>query len=114
MERFINTQPISCSTAKEEGIFHVAIYNESWTSLKYLTLEARPSQLVIWECGVHFCAFQFRKNPSTNNVLVSTIDKDSKDAIVHFYTMILSFKKDGIQFQKQFTLIYHDWDVLYS
>ncbi len=81
-------------------------------SRKFLTLEARPSHLPIWECRVHFCAFQFRKNPNTNNVLVSTIDKDSMDDIVHSHALILPFKKDDIPFHNQFTLIYHDWDVL--
>ncbi len=53
MERLVNRQPISCFADKEEKVFHVAIFNEIWTSLKYLTLEARPSHLVTPKCGVH-------------------------------------------------------------
>lgn len=112
VERFVHGKPISCFLGKEEGVFHVCIFNESWTSLKYVTLEAILSCLATRMCGVHFCAFQFWKNLSSNNVLVSTIDKTALDDIVESYALMLPFKKDDMSFESQFTLIYDDWDVL--
>ena len=31
---------------------------------------------------------------------------------MNHYALMLPFKKNSVPFQKQYTLVYHDWDVL--
>ncbi len=49
---------------------------------------------------------------NNNNVLITTIEKDSLGEMVNSYALMLPFKKSNVSFEKQYTLIYDDWDVL--
>jgi len=75
-----------------------------------LTLEAKPSDLFIKDCGAHYCIFRFVKD-TDNKVMVNTVEKGSLKELVGSYALLLPFLKHG-RFQKQYTLVYHDWDVL--
>ena len=113
VERFVMGKPISCFSDKKEGVFHAPIYSGCSNKISYLTIEAMPSQYFMRECGgVHFCTFQLRKVQNTNNVLITTIKKDSLGEMVNSYALMLPFKKSNVSFEKQYTLIYDDWDVL--
>ena len=112
IDSFVEGVPISCFSGKEDGLFYVAFYSGSTETINYLTVEARPSHFFIKECGAHFCAFRFQKEPSTQNVLVRTIKKSALEDMVENYALMLPYKKQNVAFQNQFTLVYHDWDVL--
>ena len=60
--------------------------------------------------GVHFCQFHIVEEGAHTKVTDDTRDRllDKIDC----YALMLPFTKNNQNFQYQFTLIYHDWDVL--
>lgn len=110
---YVSGSPLSCFSGKneEDGLFYICFNSGSDATISYLTLEASPSDLFIKECGAHYCVFNFVKD-TNNNVLVNTVEKGSLKGLVGSYALLLPFFKHGHRFQKQYTLVYHDWDVL--
>jgi hypothetical protein len=109
-KRYLRGEPISCFRMKEDSSCHVAMYSGDTKTIRYLTFEATPSVMSTKLCGVHFSKFIVLKD-NVNKALVRTIEKDQLAQKVDGYALMLPYKRDGVQFDKQFTLIYHDWDV---
>ena len=109
---YVSGSPLSCFSGKEEdGMFYICFFSRSNATISYLTLEAKPSDLFIKDCGAHYCVFKFMKD-TDNKIVVNTVEKGSLKELVGSYALLLPFLKQGRDFQKQYTLVYNDWDVL--
>lgn len=80
--------------------------------IKYLTFVAKPSYMFVQEAGVHFCSFILKKEKNSTNALVKTLSKEKLSSMSDHYALMLPYIKVNCDFAKQFTLVYHDWDVL--
>ena len=110
---YVSGSPLSCfSGNNEDGLFYICFFSGSNATISYLTLEASPSDLFIKDCGAHYCAFNFVKDTNNQVLVKNTVEKDSLKGLVGSYALLLPFLKQGRAFQNQFTLVYHDWDVL--
>lgn len=108
--RYDEGKPLSCFVL--DGNFdqvHVA-YNTNFRSstrgnITYTTFKYKTSDLHKKEAGVHFCRFALQDEDSTKSV--DTLN------ITHYALMLpyLHPSTNGA-FEKQFTLVYSDWDVL--
>lgn len=112
--RFDNGKPLSCFVL--DGNFdqvHVAyhskngryISNRGSGSVTFTTFKYSTSDLHYKEAGVHFCRFVQISDERTEKLDMLNI--------THYALMLplLQPRKD-VPFQRQFTLIYDDWDVL--
>ena len=105
--RFEDGKPLSCFFLDDDfNKVHVA-YNVVGTDCSYASFECLPSSLHTKESGVHFCKFKCIQEHSTA--------KKNELNITHEALMlpyIVPARHHRVEFQKQFTLIYSDWDVL--
>lgn len=111
MTRFVQGKPLSCFGTENGGThLHVAYDEGLRFEVKYLTLEYNTSSMYVMETGVMFCQFRFIKTGP--NVMVTATTKKALCEVMNHYALMLPFKKNSVPFQKQYTLVYHDWDVL--
>ena len=76
-----------------------------------MTLVCQPATRFVEETGVHFCNFKILHKEGTSDFDIKTVEKKEFKELVGDYALMLPYmKKDG--FQENFTLVYHDWDVL--
>jgi len=61
--------------------------------------------------GVQFCNFKIAHKEGTSDVDVKTVSKSEFKELVGDYALMLPYMKEG-GFEENFTLVYHDWDVL--
>jgi hypothetical protein len=113
IERFNDGRPISCFQSKHsEKLFYVAFFAGNHAEMSYLTIESHTSEMYVQECGVQFCKFKIVQERSTDKIAVKTASKNEVMDMMDYYALMLPYNKKGITFQRQFTLIYSDWEVL--
>ncbi len=69
----------------------------------------------IQETGAHYCQFTWESNRGTdgkNHVSVVDTTKEDLDKQIEHCALMLPYNNLSKIFQRQFTLIYSDWDVL--
>ena len=112
--RFQKGRPISCFGSKTGGKnLHVAYEGRSRFEVEYVTIECNTQSMNAVEMGVHFCQFRFVSDTRGELVVEETTTANLRDNIVDDRNaLMLPYKKDNIQFQNQYTLVYHDWDAL--
>ena len=113
LSRYMNGKVLSCSRNTEANDnFHVFFFGGDVDVIKYLTFVAKPSYMFVQEAGVHFCSFILKKEKNSTNALVKTLSKEKLSSMSDHYALMLPYIKVNCDFAKQFTLVYHDWDVL--
>ena len=117
LRRFTQGKSLSCFWTKTGGghRMHVAYHPKDapFDQLEYLTIECNTQCLVAVSMGVHFCQFRLVSDHRKQLVVTPTTRNDLRDCIVdEKFALMLPFHKKGIDFQQQFTLAYHDWEVL--
>lgn len=112
LDRIAQGKPISCASSKtNESHFYVAFCSSSQGTLSYVTLVCQSTTRVEEEMGVHFCNFKIAHKEGTSEVDMKTAKREEFKELVGAYALMLPYrKKDG--FKENFTLVYHDWDVL--
>lgn len=112
LDRIAQGRPISCAASKtNDHHFYVAFGSKSQGSLSYITLISQPTTKFEEEMGVQFCNFKIAHKEGTSDVDVKTVSKSEFKELVGDYALMLPYMKEG-GFQENFTLVYHDWDVL--
>ncbi len=112
LKRFRVGEAMSCFRTSEGGDnLHVMFSSGKRFSIKYLTFEYRRTDFFKNEMGVHFCQFKVKKDMENHTVISSTTRDQILDKI-DGYALMLPYKKKNNNFINQFTLVYHDWDVL--
>ena len=105
-DRFESGQPLSCFCLDgNRSEVHIAYHTKGKKDrecINYITYSCRHGILKTCETGVRFCRFdKMRENT------------DHKDAMnITDYALMLPYRKAGLPFQHQFTLVYSDWTVL--
>ena len=69
------------------------------------------------ETGVHLCQFwldQCRGKDRKLHVNESFVDRKQLTEQVEHQAIMLSYRKANQQFQRQYTLVYSDWDVYFA
>ena len=109
--RYASGQPISCAASVDnDRHFHICYYAKDYETMNYVTVEALPAANFVEVMGVIFCRFEFVAEDG--KVKVHTVsNKDFKHQISS-HALMLPYKRVGENFQNNFTLVYHDWDVL--
>lgn len=111
-DRIAQGQPISCAASKtNKHHFYVAFNAETEGYLSYITLVCQPTTKFVEEMGVHFCKFKIVHMESSPDIDVKTVKKKEFKELVGDYALMLPYMKEGV-FRENFTLVYHDWDVL--
>lgn len=114
LARYASGQPLSCAASTEnDRHFHICYYADDYDLIKYVTVEAFPAANFVEVMGVIFCRFEFVTDEE-GQVKVDTVTKKDFKHRVSSHALMLPYKKDGENFQNNFTLVYHDWDVLAS
>lgn len=108
MNRFETGKPLSCFIIGDDfSRVHVAYSSASSNiaPIDYATFDYTTSEMHTKETGVHFCKFRCVEEQTS----ASLGDMN----ITHFALMLpyIQPRRDRI-FQRQFTLIYSDWEVL--
>lgn len=109
-DRFERGQALSCFVLNNNyGEVHVAYRTNAscrgGDDLYFATFHCSTLTLPVQESGVHFCKFTCSKELTTAK---------KQDLNITDYALMLPYiqtRKDRV-FQKQFTLIYSDWEVL--
>ena len=105
--RFNEGKPLSCFRLKggDKCCVHIAVKNTRRENINYLTFNFKPSSKPKKEAGMHFCLFEFETG-------VTEVAK--KDLDISSYAIMLPYiiEDSTPRFKQQYTLIYHDWDVL--
>lgn len=104
--RFINGKPLSCFTlsGRDKFVF-VAVKGAEKGNVAYVTLQYKPSSENKIEAGMHFCLFECELG-------VTAIPMEDLE-ITSYAIMLPYIREDHTpRFKQQYTLIYHDWDVL--
>lgn len=106
--RFTAGKPLSCFTleGRPKCVF-VAVKSSKNGTHHCIPINYEPDCDAKTEAGVHFCHFQCE---------TGIVEIEKKDAHISSYAIMLPYVRvDGAtirSFMKQWTLIYHDWDVL--
>ena len=111
LRRFNSGEPLSCFVLDNNyQRMHVA-YNAEGNlrgsgNMSYITFGYSTSTLHVKEIGVHFCKFSVHEDTS--------VARKQNLNITDFALMLplLKPREGGSLFQKQFTLVYWDWNVL--
>ena len=105
--RFDNGQPLSCFVIDEDTTcVHIAYRNRNTDSSTVTYASFRSSTILHKkEAGVHFCQFMCTEEETTAT---------KEDLKITDYALMLPYMKRraDVRFQKMFTLIYSDWEVL--
>jgi hypothetical protein len=110
-DRFQSGQPLSCFCLDENrSEFHVAYLTkkrkgkacQGGNDINYLTFLCRHGTLKTCETGVRFCRFDELRDNTKHKDAMNITD----------YALMLPYRKVGLPFQHQFTLVYSDWTVL--
>ena len=110
LRRFREGISLSCFGTTTGGQnLHVA-YSDNRFEVKYLTVEYNRTDMFIHETGVHFCQFSFVRDG--DHVAVASDTRGQLLGKIDRYALMLPYKKYNYEFIQQFTLVYHDWDVL--
>ena len=113
IQRFNDGQPISCFQSKHcEKLFYVVFFAGNHAEISYLTIESHTSEMYVQETGVQFCKFKIVQEYSTDHIAVKTAKKKEVMDMMDYYALMLPYNKKDNIFQRQFTLIYSDWEVL--
>jgi hypothetical protein len=104
--RFTAGKPLSCFTldGRPDCVF-VAVKTHNRDTISCLPINYEPARVAKIEAGIHFCQFQCEKE----------MIEIRKEEILHYAIMLPYIREDGERnplFLHQWTLIYHDWDVL--
>lgn len=109
-DRFKSGKPLSCFRLDGDcNAVHVAFtrgepeQRGDEHEVTFLSFRYHTSQMYTHETGMQFCRFE-----CTNEV--SSVRKTSLNLLD--YALMLPYSKMGFPFQRQFTLVYSDWDVL--
>lgn len=109
-DRLVEGRPISCAVSKDDDTqFFVSFCSGSQESIKYVTLAFQPSTNFEEEMGVQFCKFNLISE--AREVVVKTVTKRKFQDLIGGYALMLPYMKEG-GYRQNFTLVYHDWDVL--
>lgn len=109
--RYMSGRPISCAASNANSRhFHICFYSEDYDTIRYATVEALPAANFHEVMGVNFCRFEFVTEGG--KVQVKTVPRKEFKDLVSSYALMLPYKKARQRFQNNFTLVYHDWDVL--
>jgi hypothetical protein len=112
-DRVAQGLPISCAASKDnKNHFYVAFCSGTQDSLNYVTLISNPTSQFVEVMGVQFCKFKLAHEDQTSTDLVKTVKKSDFKNLVSDYALMLPYIKKGEVFRENFTLVYHDWDVL--
>lgn len=112
LDRFTVGKPISCGASKaNQNRFFIAFCCGDWDQLSYLTVTPQTHKMFTQETGVHYCEFMVEKGLD-RKIAVRTIPKSKFYDMVDCYALMLPYKLNNMTFQRQFTLIYWDHDVL--
>lgn len=111
-DRIAQGRPISCvASNRNELHFYVAFCSSSRESLSYITLVCQPTTRFEEEMGVHFCKFKIAHKEATSDVDIKTVEKNKFKELFGDYALMLPYMKKN-DFRENFTLVYHDWEVL--
>ena len=109
-DRFRSGEPLSCFCLDGDcNEVHVAFtrgepeQRRDEHKVTFLSFCYHTSQMYTHETGMQLCRFE-----CTNEV--SLVRKTSLNVLD--YALMLPYSKRGFPFQKQFTLVYSDWEVL--
>jgi len=109
--RYASGQPISCAASVDnDRHFHICYYAGDYEAMNYVTVEALPAANFVEVMGVIFCRFEFVAEDG--KVKVHTVSKKDFKHRISSHALMLPYKRVGENFQNNFTLVYHDWDVL--
>ncbi len=109
-KRFIKGEPLSCFRLDvNSNVVHVAFNRDEpersgdEREVTFLSFRCQISQMYTHETGMQFCRFDCTEE-------VSSVKKSSLKIVD--YALMLPYSRRGFPFQKQFTLVYSDWEVL--
>ena len=110
--KFIAGDPLSCFV-KEAGsaTVYVAYSGTRRNSVNCMSFRYYTSDLYQQEMGVHFCRFRAIMVENEHLVIEEFNNKNDLSGCIDLHAVMLPYKKDGT-FSSQYTLIYHDWEVL--
>ncbi len=113
LKRFVSGKPIACAASKDcKETFHICYFADDCDLISYISAKSQTSNLHARETGVHFCKFMLVKELMGDSVAVTTkLKKDFMEEIGDF-ALMMPYMKEKQLFQKQYTLIFFDWDVL--
>ena len=113
LDRFLSGRPLSCFS-KDAGSsrVHVAYSDGSRHGVCYMTFEYKTTSYYKQETGVQFCEFSTVKDENLDLVIEKVNHRDDLVGVIETYAIMLPYKNDKHKFMNQYTLIYHDWDVL--
>ena len=116
VKRFLRGEPLSVFTLKgEKNKVHAAFSSGKRFTLQYLTLEYDRTRLHIQETGAHFCQFRLENHTGTDGKShVSVVNSTNEELMdkVEYHALMLPYSNVLETFQRQYTLVYSDWDVL--
>ena len=111
LDRFQSGRPLSCFS-KEEGSSRVHVAYTDGSGVSYITFKYETTSYYKEETGVQFCKFS-TVHDEHRNLVVETVKQHSDlVGVIATYAIMLPYKNDKHKFMEQYTLIYHDWDVL--
>jgi len=113
LDRFSSGRPLSCFV-KEPGsaIVHVVYSDGSLYGVCIVSFEYKTTRYFKQDMGVHFCEFTTVKDENRDLVIEKFDNKKDLADDIETYAIMLPYQFDKRKFICQYTLIYHDWDVL--
>lgn len=120
IKRIVNGQAISCFVIRGDGDreaqeVYVAFSDgdkRSSGTISYLTVLYDTSELHMQESGVHFCHFRCKRDASRHAIVTKTSRGELRAKNLDYALMLPYIDNHADKFHQQFTLVYHDWEVL--
>ena len=109
--RFLNGEPISVFQlpGDSDTTFHAAFNAGTHDLISYVTMTATQGDMFAQEIGLHFCRFSMEKE--LGETVVKTIQKSQLGSAIT-YGLMLPYVPKHISFQRQYTVVFWDWEVL--